>query len=521
MNFKDIFLSLETHYANQEAFIEYPAGKKMTYGEFNNSARSVCASYRRVAKVRKGDRIAFTGFKGTCDLFTAVYGSWKIGAVPVCVHARVSDEEKAWMINQTEAKVFIYPEDMVSSVTKVREIGIPTIRQFVSLGKAAHFAEELSIDDIYKEYKGADEPNAKVCEDDDLLICYTSGSTGRPSGIVHKHGGFSFSVMKHNYPNQYSCASRQVDAHAPTTIGSNNMSALLMMVGATHVLMRFDARQVLKCLGDEKITHFGAAFTMIEQVLRELGSNPEKYDASSVTHLLWPGKMTPYTEEDLALLKKVFPKAKLCSWMASTECSGGFYFTSDYSNLKLKQYSSPGRAAPFSMVELRDEKGKVITKAGERGEVFVKDEGTKTARVWRNPEDTKARFPDGWWRSKDLAYFDEDGFFYMAGRADNMFKSGGLKVYPEQVEQYLCRHPAIISAVVVPIPHPKWQYAGCAFIRTDDSSLRGEDLEKWWGEQQLPGFMRLREWRILGKEPFPLTGPEKVDRREMKRRSLG
>jgi acyl-CoA synthetase (AMP-forming)/AMP-acid ligase II len=72
MNFKDIFLFLETHYANQEAFIEYPAGKKMTYGEFNNSARSVCASYRKVAKVRKGDRIAFTGFKGQSILFQVV-----------------------------------------------------------------------------------------------------------------------------------------------------------------------------------------------------------------------------------------------------------------------------------------------------------------------------------------------------------------------------------------------------------------------------------------------------------------
>lgn len=519
MNFKDIFLFLEAHYPNQEAFIEYPAGKKRTYSEFNKLARSVCASYRKGVKVKKGDRVAFTGFDGTCDLFTTVYGSWKMGAVPVCVHARVSDEEKAWMINQTEAKVFVYPENMVGSVIKMREIGIPTVKQFISLGNAGHFPEEVSVDDIYKEYKGADEPNTKVNEDDDLLICYTSGSTGRPAGIVHKHGGFSFSCMKLNYPYQWNYATREVDSHAPTTVGFNYMSALLMMCGATHVLMRFDVQRVLKCLLDEKITHFCAVFTMVDQILRELRSNPEKYDGSSVTHLLW-GSLTPYTEEDLALMKKVFPRAKLCAWMASTECSGGFYFTSDYPNLKLKQYSTPGRAAPFSMVELRDENGKIVTKEGERGEVFVKDDGTKTVRVWRNPEDTKARFPDGWWRSKDLAYFDEDGFFYMAGRADNMFKSGGLKVYPEQVEQYLCRHPAVISAVVVPVPHPEWQYAGCAFIRTNDSSLKGQDLEKWWGEQQLAGFMRPREWRIWGKEPFPLIGPEKVDRQEMKRRAL-
>lgn len=520
MNFKDIFLFLEAHYANQEAFIEYPAGKKMTYGEFNKLARSVCVSYGKVAKVKKGERIAFTDFKGTCDLFTTVYGSWKMGAVPVCVHARVSDEEKAWMINQTEAKVFVYPEDMVSSVIKMRGIGIPTVKQFISLGKAGHFPEELSVDDIYKEYKGADEPDTKVTGDDDLLICYTSGSTGRPAGIVHKHGGFCFSVMKQNYLFQCNYATREVDTHAPTTIGFNYMSALLMMCGATHVPMRFDTQRVLKCLSDEKITHFWVVFTMIDQTLRELRSNSDEYDGSSVTHLLWAAKMTPYTEEDLALMKRVFPRAKLCNWMGSTECGGGFYFTSDYPKLKLKQYSSPGKAAPFSMVELRDERGTIVKKSGERGEVFVKDEGTKAVRVWRNPEGTKARFPDGWWRSKDLAYFDEDGFFYIAGRVDNMFKSGGLKVYPEQVEEYLCRHPAIISAVVVPMPHPEWQYAGCAFIRTNDLSLKGEDLEKWWGEQQLPGFMRPREWRIWGKELFPLIGPEKVDRQEMKRRAL-
>jgi long-chain acyl-CoA synthetase len=99
-----------------------------------------------------------------------------------------------------------------------------------------------------------------------------------------------------------------------------------------------------------------------------------------------------------------------------------------------------------------------------------------------------------------------------AGRSDHMFKSGAIKVFSEEVEEVLKRHPAVLDAVVVPVPDRRFGQVPFAFVR-HDRPITGDELERWWRDEDAPGYFRPRHWSLRGTDPFPMVTAAKLDRR--------
>jgi acyl-CoA synthetase (AMP-forming)/AMP-acid ligase II len=139
--------------------------------------------------------------------------------------------------------------------------------------------------------------------------------------------------------------------------------------------------------------------------------------------------------------------------------------------------------------------------------------------VGNEPEHTEKNFPGGWWKSGEVLYRDRLGYYYFAGRSDHMFKSGGIKIFSEEVEGNLKRHPAVLDAVVVAIPHETFGFSPFAHIRNSEP-LTAEVMERWWEEQNFGRYMRPKKWKFWGKEEFPVIGMQKIDRKRLQQQAL-
>jgi acyl-coenzyme A synthetase/AMP-(fatty) acid ligase len=107
---------------------------------------------------------------------------------------------------------------------------------------------------------------------------------------------------------------------------------------------------------------------------------------------------------------------------------------------------------------------------------------------------------------------DEEGYLSFTGRDDFMFKSGAIKIFAEEVEAVLKRHPHILDAIVVPVPDERFGHVPFAFVRHQEP-LASDALERWWREQDAPGYYRPRHWNFFGTAAFPMVTAIKVDRR--------
>ena len=109
---------------------------------------------------------------------------------------------------------------------------------------------------------------------------------------------------------------------------------------------------------------------------------------------------------------------------------------------------------------------------------------------------------------------DEAGYYSFAGRSDHMFKSGAIKIYSEEVEGALKQHPAVLDAVVVPVPDPTFGLVPFAHVRNSEA-LTAEAMEGWWRAQGFEGYSRPRHWRFWDEQAFPMVTLAKIDRRRL------
>jgi acyl-CoA synthetase (AMP-forming)/AMP-acid ligase II len=217
---------------------------------------------------------------------------------------------------------------------------------------------------------------------------------------------------------------------------------------------RFEAEEVLKTIEREKVTYMGAVPTMCERMLQVLEA--KKYDTTSLRCLaITGGKVHPSVLEGLK--NKVTPN--IYRTYASTD--SGQMAISKPGDMNSKP-NAAGR--PVWCVDLRivDDNNNPV-KVGEVGEIVCQSP-LATHGYYKNSEATNASFRDGWFHTGDLGYFDEDGYLFVVGRKKDMVKSGGISIYPLEIESVIYSHPDILEAAVIGVPDPEWGEAVKALV---------------------------------------------------------
>jgi fatty-acyl-CoA synthase len=473
-----------------------------TYGELNERANRL-ANFFAEHGVTPGGRVAMVMHNCAAFIETqAACAKLKAAAVPLSY--RLTSSELEYIFGDSSPAAVVFHADLADAVLG----GAPRrfARVLLAVGR-----EVPGCLDYEKALASANprEPKPRKEVEASELVMYTSGTTGRPKGAVRALKGSS---VTHLLSFLRAIPLRHGDVHLVAgpmyhALGGG-FSMLNLGLGATQVLLpKFTGEEFLAAVERRRVTTTAVVPTMLRELCDLPSAVRRKYDIGSLRAVVAGGAALEFP------LVKAFADAYgphlLYNLYGATEF--GWVTVAGPEEL-LARPNTIGRPFPGCEVALLDEQRREVPQ-GQVGELFVKSD-LLIDRYHRNAEATSsARFRD-YFTVGDLATRDPEGFLFIAGRKVDMVISGGVNIYPAEIEQALLSHPAIGEAAVVGVPDERWGEALRAYVSPRDGrSLDPEEIQTFLRER-LAGYKIPRQYRILSALPRNPTG--KVLKRELR-----
>jgi acyl-CoA synthetase (AMP-forming)/AMP-acid ligase II len=364
------------------------------------------------------------------------------------------------------------------------------------------------------------DPAADVAPRDPQRIMYTSATTGNPKGVICPHEVMAGCIVTGlaNQLNDVRTDDRLLVA-TPLTHVANNFFWTFFGRGASSYLMRqFRPEAFCAAVLEHGITHTFLAPTMIVTLLGHLRAEPDAAQAlrdSSLRALWYAGSPIPEPvareAEDVlgSILNQQYGLTEQyasCPTMAVTQLPASWH---------RRKLGSSGRQVVGLVVRVFDEDGAELP-PGEPGEIVVRCHGS-VAGYWKPAPDTPGAYRDGWIHTGDLGYFDEDGFLYVKDRKNDMIISGGLNVYPAEVESVLHEHPGVFQCAVVGVPDPQWIEVPCAVVvRSEEHPDVDEGELIAFARERIAHFKAPK--RVVFESSLPISAAGKILRRRVRER---
>jgi len=393
------------------------------------------------------------------------------------------------------------------------------------LTSVKHF---ISIEDRYESMlyyqdllsSPADEVKTEINDEDTTILMYTAGTTGQPKGVMLSHQSFSIYVLENVTPVSPDISEKNILSVPLYHVAGIQAMMAAVYGGRTLVIERqFEAEEWMQLVEKEKVNRAMVVPTMLKQLME----HPKfgYYDLSSLKVITYGAAPMP-----LAVIKnavKAFPGVSFIQAFGQTETASTITALGPEDHIiegteaeieqKLKRLSSIGR--PISDVEMRvvDEEGKKLPQ-GQVGEILARGPRVMTG-YWKDKEKTEKTIDkDGWVHTGDIGYMDEDGYYYLSGRATDMIIRGGENISPEEVENVLHAHPKIEEAAVIGLPDEEWgeQPRAIVVLKRGKKASPEEIIE--YTRSRLAGFKRPRSVVFVDKLPRNPMG--KVLKRELR-----
>ncbi|WP_430419067.1 long-chain-fatty-acid--CoA ligase [Phenylobacterium sp.] len=479
-------------------------GRDLTYAELDRRSDRV-AGLLQQAGVKPGDRVAWLG-RPSEAWFEIFFGVAKARACFAPINSRLAVPEIAFILKDSAANVFfVTPEFFDAAVTVAEGAGRP-IQVIAVGGDHPTFASYAAL------RNAAPAPSLSTPQaEDDVLQLYTSGTTGLPKGVRLSNANYSaFLALRHQIEGFSYDADDTVLILMPMFhVAGTNISFSGMAAGGRIVLQaEFSPPAVLKAFGDERVNHVFLAPVMINALLQTPGV--EQADFSSLKTVSYGA--SPISEAVLAKATEVFGCGFIQFYgMTETTGAGTTLAPGEHRGELLR---SCGR--PWTTLETRiaDEDGNTLG-AGEIGEIEIRGP-IVMAGYWNRPEATAETIrPDGWLRTGDAGFMDENGFFFVHDRVKDMIVSGGENVYPAEVENAILGCPGVADAAVIGVPDDKWGEAVKAIV----VKAAGQDPDPAaiiaWARGRIAGYKAPKSVDFIDALPRNPSG--KVLRRELRK----
>ncbi len=457
--------------------------------------------------IEKGDRVAVM-LNNCLEFFDLFLACSRLGAIFVPINFRITSVELDYFINNCRPRLFVHGDGFSDAVNALTlESYLPPM--MVAVVGQASFNGRLF--DFVKETEKFDGKRAFLTRslgpadpEEPQVIMYTSGTTGKPKGAVLSHRKTFFNCL--NADIFFKLHFSDIMLIFLPLFHSGGLfiqAAPIFYKGATIVLHRkFDPLLVYMDIEKYRVSKFLGVPTVFRELLKV---DPEsRKDISSLRVCAGGGEKL---NQDLI---KECAKAGLGfrQIMGQTETSILLWASEDDS---LKKPGTVGRPVFHAEVCILDDRGK-LAKPGEIGEIVVRG-SIMMKEYWQDPVKTEETIKNGYLHTGDMARMDEDGFFYLEGRAGDMYISGGENVYPAEVEKVLKLHPQIEDAAVLGMPDKTWGETGHAFVITSfGSCLTQEDVIAL-----CHGRLAKYKWpkKVTFKSEFPRTSLGKVRKGEL------
>jgi fatty-acyl-CoA synthase len=473
------------------AYRDLDAGTAITFAEWDRASNRLARALAD-AGIRAGDRVSiFLPSEEALRWIVAYAAVHKAGAVVVPTNTRLTVPEVTTILGHAEATAMITCGPLLESARSVAA-AVPSLELLVSAGDADGEVRD------YDAFLADDDSDFAVARTPDDLadIMYTSGTTGLPKGVAVRHRNVA--MIPNNEPN-WTGAGWIHGAPMFTFAGIAFIYNPMKMGLVGLYLPRFDAARWLDLVAEER-PHM--AF-LVPAMAELLVAHPRfgEPDLSSLRAVsIGSAPLAPRT---LLRLQERLPDATVSNSYGMTE-AGPAYIVMPRDEVT-KRIGSVGK--PIGPMQL-----KVIREDGtdceprEVGELLTRMEGAQR-EYYRDPDATANTWTaDGWLRSGDLAYLDEDGFLYIAGRKKDMIIRGGHNVYPTDIEAVLLEHPDVREAAVVGIPHAVLGEDIAAHVVLRDGVPEDPDGLLAFCAERLADYKRPRRLQFTAELPRNATG---------------
>ena len=424
--------------------------RRMSWGELLERSSRVAQALAD-SGVGPDDRVAFLDKNGI-EHFEVFFGAAMLNAVCVDVNWRLAAPEVRYIVDDADAKVLVVGPDFVPILDSIAD-DLPKVNTFVVIG--GHGDRENYAD--WSSRYPAEDPGEVASGDDTAFQLYSSGTTGLPKGVMLSNDNFFSLLPLAQDIWELDADSVNLTAMPLFHIGGGGWATAGLYYGCTSVILReLDPAALIELIGEHRITH---AF-LVPAVLQFMLMVPGVEDADYSSLEVFVYGASPISEEVLAKCVEMFKPCKFWQAYGLTETTGAIVNLPpedhDPTGPNKHRLRSCGVAGPGVELRIVGDDGESSLPAGEVGEIWIRSPQVMKG-YWHLPEETdKALTSDGWFKSGDAGYLDEDGYLYIHDRVKDMIVSGGENVYPAEVENVLMKHDAIADVAVIGVPHDKW-----------------------------------------------------------------
>jgi long-chain acyl-CoA synthetase len=491
-------------------------GTRWSYGRTYETVNRLANAFRGLG-IRKGDRVGM--LQVNCSQYIESYfASAKIGAIFVPLNFRAKAEELAYMIGNAGVKALLVGERYLEMVERILH-RVPSVEQCICLdggGKDKFHGYE----DLIKSSQ-SEEISEAIGDEEVTILMHTSGTTGRPKGVPLRHSGFVSYVLENVEP-----ANPEIEEKNLLTVPLYHVAGIQAMLaaiygGRTLVLMRqFETEEWMRMVEREKATRAMLVPTMLKWVVDH--PDLKKYDLSSLKVITYGAAPMP-----LEVIKKAIeemPWVRFINAFGQTETASTITSlgpedhvitgTKEEKEKKLKRLAcSIGKPLPDVEIRIVDGEGKALP-PHEVGEIIARGPRVMTG-YWGDEEKTKQVLTeDGWLRTGDQGWMDEEGYIYLAGRADDMIIRGGENISPEEVEDVVRCYHKIDEAACIGVPDPEWGQEPRALVVLKKGEKATPEEIMDFCKDRLAGFKRPKS--VIFLDCLPRNQMGKLLRKELR-----
>ncbi len=450
----DIVDEIANHDPEKLAMIHLDKNKQERRFSFKDmkDASNRCANYFKALGIRKGDRVMVV-LKRHYQFWYAMLGLHKLGAVAIPATSQLQAHDYEYRFNAAGVKAIICTaEDGVTASVDSVAANCPKLKKKIVVGVSDAPEGWECFDNGFPMYsthfkRTADTP----CGDDTMLMFFTSGTTGYPKIAEHSYkyalGHFITAKYWHGCGEGGLHFTISETGWGKALWGKLYGQWLCQSAVFTYDFDRFNAADILPLFAKYKITSFCAPPTMLRMMIKE---DITRYDLSSVVHMTTAGE---------ALNPEVYRQFEKATGLQIMEGFGQTELTLCIGNLLggSHKIGSMGKPTPLYRIELLDPEGNPVEN-GLPGEICVDVSGEIPCGLFKgyynNQSGTEEVWHDGWYHTGDLAWKDEEGYFWYIGRIDDVIKSSGYRIGPFEIESVIMELPYVLECGVSPAPDP-------------------------------------------------------------------
>lgn len=455
----ELFRASVQRFGSNVAVVDPHESISLTYDELDSLVNYVASVLHDVG-LRQGDHVAICARNSA--YWVACEGALaKCGLVAVPINIYLSPAEVVWQLEHSEARAIFFDGDQESTVERALDavkvcetaVWLPTVG-----AQPPEWAEALPSADEAIHSRSPD-PAAQVRPSQPHRIMYTSATTGVPKGVVCSNEIIVGAVVTALANQLHDLrAEDRLLVTTPLTHVANGFFWPFFASGCTSVLMRrYDPATFCDLIAAKNISHSVMAPTLLADLANYLDADPTAHDAvrgSGLRSIWYAGSPIPavLSERVEALLGPI-----LNQQYGLTEMLSGFPaigITQLFAESHAAKRESCGRPVQGAVIKIFDEEGSEVA-PGKVGEVAIMMHSAQGG-YWRLNSENQQAFRGDWLFTDDIGWFDDEGFLYLRDRRTDMIISGGLNVYPTEVENTLLAHPAIANCAVVGVADDRW-----------------------------------------------------------------